>query len=165
MISEDLQKKFLEAYEAHSDGIFRHCYFRLSNRERAQELTQETFMRAWQTLKEGAEVQSIKAFLYRIAHNLVIDEYRKKKEVSLEMLQESGFDPSINDTKELVEHAIEKEKFLKALERLDEDERHLIVMRYIDDLGPSEIASLTGERQNVISVRLNRAVKKLESFI
>lgn len=122
-------------------------------------------MRAWQSLREGAEVQSIKAFLYRIAHNLVIDEYRKKKEVSLESLQENGFDPSINNTKELAEYAIEKQKFLKALERLDQDERHLIVMRYIDDLGPSEIASLTGERQNVISVRLNRAVKKLESFL
>ena len=73
------EKAFLEAYDTLSDAIFRQCYFRCFDRELARELTQECFMRTWEKLAEGAEIKNIKAFLYRVAGNLVIDNARRKK--------------------------------------------------------------------------------------
>src|SRR5437868_4029919 len=86
-----------EAYDQYADAIFRHCYFRLGNRERSKELMQEAFCKAWEHLSKGKDIEHVQAFLYRIAGNLVIDEIRRIKrrpETSLEHLQEEGFDPA-----------------------------------------------------------------------
>ena len=72
------EKLFLEAFDTHADSLFRHACFRLSDRERARDLVQDTFLKAWDYLRGGGEIQNIKSFLYRILHNLIIDEYRKK---------------------------------------------------------------------------------------
>ena len=79
----DIQDTFDHAYADYADAIFRHCAFRLMNRERGKELMQETFLRIWIELGKGVEVLNMRAFLYRIANNLIIDDVRKKKEMSL----------------------------------------------------------------------------------
>ena len=76
------------------DAIFRHCYFRVFDRERARDLVQETFLKTWEYLTRGHDIENIRAFLYRVATNLIIDDSRRKKEISLEQLSESGFDPA-----------------------------------------------------------------------
>ena len=76
------EKAFLEAFESYSDALFRHASFRISDRERAYDLTQDTFLKAWDYLAGGGTVKQYKSFLYRILHNLIIDEYRKKKSSS-----------------------------------------------------------------------------------
>jgi RNA polymerase sigma factor (sigma-70 family) len=80
----DRSKEFGEAYERYSDELFRHCSLRLSDRERALELTQEAFVRAWQYIQRGQEVRELRPFLYRTLRNLIIDEYRRHKNTSLE---------------------------------------------------------------------------------
>src|SRR3989338_5004860 len=90
------EQAFLEVYDTHADAIFRHCYFRVYDREAARELAQEAFTRAWTYLAEGKEVKNIRALVYKIANNLIIDGARKKREASLEALQEAGFAPATN---------------------------------------------------------------------
>src|SRR3989344_9327840 len=91
--AEDL---FAEAYEQYANEIFRHCYYRAHDRERALELMQETFMRTWEYIAAGHDIDNVRAFLYRSASNLVINDARRKKlrkEESLEQMQEeTGFD-------------------------------------------------------------------------
>jgi DNA-directed RNA polymerase specialized sigma24 family protein len=89
------KEHFLQAYLLHSDSIFRFCFFRLSDRELAKEVAQEAFTRTWQYLVNGSEIKNIRAFLYKTASNLVIDQYRKRRpQDSLEALQEAvGFEP------------------------------------------------------------------------
>src|SRR5438045_2414242 len=95
MTTELKQQEFLKAYDEYADAIFKHCYFRVSSRTKAEDLTQETFMKAWHYFAEGSVIENVKALLYRIATNLIIDEYRRKKEESLEnlMTHADAFDP------------------------------------------------------------------------
>jgi len=155
-------RAFLEAYDQLSDAIFRHCYFRVSDRDKAKDLMQETFMRTWQFVSEGKEIQNMKAYLYQVANNLIIHQYRKKKEVSLDDLQEDGFDPGFDDRSHL-ENFIAGKEAIEILPMLDDLYREVVVMRYIDDMSVSEIAQVLRISENVVSVRLHRALRKLRS--
>jgi RNA polymerase sigma-70 factor, ECF subfamily len=159
-----LEQEFLAAYDQYADAIFRHCYFRVFDRERGKDLMQEVFMRAWEYLAKGEKVLNMRAFLYRIANNLIVDESRKKKEASLDKLQEEGFDPGIDDT-DRINHRIEHARVLKTLRTLDDNYRDILVMRYMNDLSPSEIADVTGESANTVSVRIYRGLKQLRSML
>lgn len=157
------EKAFLEAYEQYGDAIFRHCYFRVSDREKAKDLVQETFSRAWQFIASGHEVQNMKAYMYQIANNLIIDYYRKKKDISLDGLQEDGFDPGFDD-REHLENFIAGKEALGMLESLDDAYRGVVIMRYVDDVPIQDIAVIMGVSENVVSVRLHRALKKLRGM-
>lgn len=155
---------FIKAYDAYADAIFRHCYFRVYNRELGKELMQETFTRTWDYMVKGNEVKNIRTFLYKIANNLIIDHVRKKKELSLETLQETGFEPS-HTTKDDVHTHIDAERVIEVIEKLDEMYREPVLMRYLDGLKPKEIAELLNETVNVVSVRINRGVKQLRELL
>lgn len=154
------EKKFLKAYDDFADAIFRHCYFRVYDRERARDLMQDTFIKTWEYLARGNEIENLRAFLYRVANNLVIDNARKKKPVSLESMQEDGFQPAAEDTLS-VQARIDAKMTLALLARIDKKHRDVIIMRYIDELSPKEIAEIIGETQNNVSVRLHRALGML----
>jgi len=66
-------------YKADSDAIFRFCLVRVSDREQAMDITEETFLRLWKSLLDGKEILNNKAFLFTLARHLIIDWYRKKK--------------------------------------------------------------------------------------
>lgn len=154
------EKKFLKAYDDFADAIFRHCYFRVYDQERARDLMQDTFIKTWEYLARGNEIENLRAFLYRVANNLIIDNARKKKPVSLESMQEKGFQPTAKDTPS-AQTRIDAKMTLALLARIDKKYRDIIIMRYIDELSPKEIADITGETQNNVSVRLHRALGML----
>jgi RNA polymerase sigma-70 factor (ECF subfamily) len=162
--SNNAEEQFQVAYEQYADAIFRHCYFRIFDRERGKDLMQETFVRAWGYLQEGKTVDNMRAFLYRIANNLIIDEIRKKKEVSLDDLRTKGWDPGYDGTVDM-QKRVEEGKIFAMLHRVQKDYREVIIMRYIDGLSPAEIAEILGESANTISVRLHRGIKQLHSFL
>src|ERR1700679_3555095 len=83
------ERKFKNAFETYSDELFRHCAMRLSDRERAVELTQECFLRTWDYVARGGTIEKYRPFLYRVLNNLIIDEYRKHKTQSLDALLEN----------------------------------------------------------------------------
>lgn len=155
---------FISAYDAYADAIFRHCYFRVFDRERARDLMQEAFMRTWEYVAKGKEVKNIRAFLYKVANNLIIDHSRKKKEFSLDELREKGFEPGF-DNKDKLQASIDGQAIFVALEKLDKKYRDVIFMRYVDEFSPKEIAAALGERENVISVRIHRGLKQLRSIL
>jgi RNA polymerase sigma-70 factor (ECF subfamily) len=152
---------FLQAYDTLSDAIFRHCYYRCYDREKAQELMQECFMKTWERIAAGDEILNLKAFLYRVAGNLVIDHSRRKKADSLEaMAESSGFDPVGSGAAE-IETAAESRLALALLDRLDDRHRQAVTLRYVEGLSPREIAEITGETENAVSVRIHRGLAQL----
>ena len=155
---------FIQAYDDLSDAIFRHCLFRLSDRERALDATQETFMRVWKYISEGNRIENIKAFLYRVANNIIIDEYRKKRPQSLDLLQDEGFDP-VGEGKEEIIEAADAGIVIEHITRLPDHYRDVIVMRYIDGLSVKEIALIIGESENNVSVRISRGLNKVRSLL
>ena len=161
---DKISKQFLDAYDKYADDLFRHVIFRVSDKEAAKELLQETFMKTWEYMKKGNKVDEIRPFLYRVLHNQLIDYLRKRKpQVSLDELSEEGFDIAHGGRKE-EESRIDAKKLLVLLDELEESYRNVLVMRYVDDMTIQEIAELTGDQPNSISVRLHRALKKLKEL-
>ena len=160
------EKRFLHAYEELSDALFRHAYYRILDRHKAQDLMQETFVRIWNAITEKHTIENMRAFAYTVLNHLIIDDVRKKKPVSFSPLDtddEKGFDPPSNDHAILETH-IEAEHLLGVLGELDPECRDLITMRFVDDLSIKEIAALTNERENTVSVRIHRALEKIRGI-
>lgn len=161
------EQQFLAAYDEYADAIFRHCALRLGDREIGKELMQDTFLRAWESIEKGTEVLQIRAFLYKIANNLIIDHARRKKlryEESLETLhEEKGFD--IPDREPGPARVMEGNLILSMLQRLEEPYRSAVIMRYVDDLPPQNMAELLNVSPNVISVRIHRGLKQLSTLL
>lgn len=163
-MEEDAEKQFLEAFDEFADAIFRFCYFKLGgDRELARDIAQETFLRTWEYLTLGKEVKMIRALLYKVARNLIIDHFRKKKAVSLEELALKGFEPSYDASG--IKNFAEAAEVLKALGNLEPAYREILVLRYVDDLSPGEIAAILGESENAVSVRIHRGLKKAREFL
>lgn len=159
-----LEQEFLKAYDSLSDAIFRHCYFRISDRDMAKDLAQETFTKTWEYIAKGGKVENIKAFLYRVANNLIVDEFRKKKELSLERLGEDGFEPVSRDDKD-IRADIEAKEMIRMIEKLEPDYREAVMMRHVEGMSVKEIAATIGESENVISVRIHRGLSKLRELL
>ena len=164
MNPKKVELQFIEAFNAHNDAIFRFCYYRVYNRELAKELTQETFLKTWKSLTDGNEIDNIRAFLYRVAKNIVIDHSRKKQTGSLDDLQEQGIDFGV-EIEATLQNNIDANSAIEVIKKLDEIYREVLLLRYVDGFGPKEIAELINETQNVVSVRLNRGLKQLQERI
>ncbi len=160
MDQDETKAYFLQIHDTYADDIYRFCLLKVSNRELAQDLTQEVFTRFWQALREGTVMRSERALLYTVARNLVIDWYRKKKESSLDVLTEQGSE-FMGDSAQDVTRLAEMEEALRVVNTLDDASKEALLMRFVEGLSPKEIATLTGESANAVSVRLNRAMKKV----
>ncbi|MDP3735656.1 MAG: sigma-70 family RNA polymerase sigma factor [bacterium] len=164
-MNQDIEEQFLKAHDAYADALFRHCYFRVYDRELAKDLTQETFCRTWTYLAEGKEIGNIRAFLYRVLHHVIVDEIRRKKSISLDRLIEKGFSPQDESFLEGEDQRRVVTELLQKLSRLDEPYRDAVRMRFVDELSPKEIASILGVSENVVSVRIHRGTKKLRHLL
>lgn len=162
-MTQEIQQQFLTAYGSYSSAIYRHCFFRVYSKTRAEELVQETFMRVWQYMSQGKDIDNIRAFLYRVANNLIIDESRKKKEESLEVLMEKspGFEPSYTGHKTMEKKVLYNE-VIEGMDDLPADYKDILMLRYVNDLDPKEIAQILETNANNVSVKINRAVKALK---
>lgn len=173
---EDKQQQFSDIFERHSDELFRHAFLRLSDRERALELTQETFFRAWNHVskKDAEEIRQWRSFLYRILNNLIIDEYRKHKTQSLDamlaneetsVMMEAELLRDETDELEAAVVRFDGQKAMAALGQLGEQHKTVLMLRYVDGLSPREIAESLGESENTVSVRIHRGIKKLQHIL
>ncbi|MBY0538719.1 RNA polymerase sigma factor [Patescibacteria group bacterium] len=154
---------FDEAFAQYGDAIFRFCIVKVSNVELAEDLTQEVFMRYWGYLKEDKEIQNPRALLYTIANNLAKDWYKKKKSDSLDDQIALGYDPVEKSAGPQL--LAEQAEVIDALAQLEENDREIMVLRYVDGLDPKDIALILNESANVISVRINRATKRLQTIL
>ena len=155
---------FSDAYEEYKDAIFRHCYFHTFDREHAKDLLQETFVKTWEYMAAGNSIENMRAFLYKVATNLIINAARKKKTTSLENMQEQGFDPGEEDAG-MHRDWVQEERVMTLLGKVEEPYRSAIAMRYVDGLLPAEIAEICGESPNVISVRIHRGLQQLKAHL
>ena len=170
---KDIEPLFRDAFGRHADELFRHASLRLSDRDRALEITQECFLKVWQYVQRGEEVREMRPFLFRTLRNLIIDEYRKSKSFSLDAMVEDddgGVVESnlLRDDTDVLESAMDRfdgKRAIVAIKKLPDLYRETIAMRYVDDLTISEIAGLVGESENVVSVRLHRGLKKLRDIL
>ena len=161
----NLRKTFSKIYDQYIDKIYRFIFLKVNSQEIAQDLTSETFLRGWESFKNGNKIENPQAFLYKIARNLVTDHYREKgkaKIVSAEYVKIT--DPRTN----LEEKALLKSDFdnvRTALVSLKEEYQDIIIWYYLDDLSISEIAKMLDKSEGATRVMLYRALKTLRAVI
>ena len=166
-INGDHEARFLKAFDEYNDALFRHAFLRISNREKAIDVVHDTFTKVWSYLRNGYEIDNFRPFLYKVLNNLIIDEYRRKKESSLDALleidgvDEGSFAELSESTAEALAATIDGKKAFELLEELPDQYREVIILRFVDQLGPREISDLIEESENVVSVRIHRGLKML----
>lgn len=140
--------------EEQYDKIYRYCYFKIYDVQLAQDITQETFLRFY---KQGLSLSSCKElpYLYTIAKNLCIDNFRKKAVESLEdMAEKVTYDPTVE--------WIESLSLRMLISKLPEDEQELIFLRYVNDIPITAICKITGLSRFAIYRRLSKSLKWLK---
>ncbi len=169
--SGDHEARFLKAFDDFNDALFRHAHLRVSNREKAVDLVHDTFTKVWAYLRNGYEVDNFRPFLYKVLNNLIIDEYRRRKEASLDAMleiegvDEGSFDELSESTVEALAATIDGRKAFELLEQMPDQYKEVIILRFVDQLGPREISVLIEETENVVSVRIHRGLKMLRQLI
>jgi len=140
--------------EKQYDKIYRYCYFKLYDKQLAQDITQETFLRFYRqglSFDQGRELP----YLYTIAKNLCIDEFRKQAVDSIEELEsEATSDPAEDWIDMLVLRSI--------VSNLPNDEQELLFLRYVNELPITSICKITGLSRFAVYRRLSKALKWLK---
>jgi RNA polymerase sigma-70 factor (ECF subfamily) len=158
---QDARASFERDYDEHADAIFRFLYYRLQDRERALELTQDVFMRFFEYLESGKRVEHTKTFLYRSAKNAFINEIRtKKKTVSLEERLDAGSQFSYEEVD--AEHLASQKEAVARASSLEEPYRSALVMRYVEGMQIKDIAEILETRENTVSVWIKRGIEHLK---
>lgn len=170
-IQGDHEARFLKAFDEFNDALFRHAFLRVSNREKAIDLVHDTFTKVWSYQRGGYHIDNFRPFLYKVLNNLIIDEYRRRKESSLDALlelegvDEGSFEELSESTAEALAATIDGKKAFELLAELPDQYREVIILRFVDQLGPREISELIEETENVVSVRIHRGLKILRRTI
>lgn len=154
------RETFNVAYAKFARALSRRARYKIESRERADELVQDTFLKIWLQIIGRREIDSMKALLFYILNHLIIDEYRKKKPVSLEVLAEKGFEVWTDDSEHLF-NKIDAGFVVLLIPKMTQKYRRVVTMRYVDDQSIHEIARLTGQSKNTVAVQIHRGLEQL----
>ena len=155
---------FRRLYERAHVIVYRYIYGSLGgSAQEAEDLAAETFIRAWKARQrfEGDDEAAI-GWLIQIAHNLIIDDYRRKKTRKIdEELDETRLNVSQAGPEERLLNQEQVQILQQMLLELDPDQREMIVLRYILEWPVNQIARHKGMLENTVSVNLRRALQRL----
>jgi RNA polymerase sigma-70 factor (ECF subfamily) len=168
VVAGDLEA-FGTLYERYLKPIYRYVYYRISAANDAEDLTEEIFVRAWRSLQKtgkSTEIKNFKAWLYRIAHNLVVDYHRQNREDLLEDISEDQRSDQHGPAAE--EISIRDQQHLQleeAIRSMDHPMQQVIILRFINGLSHAETAAIIGIKEGHVRVLQYRALKKLRGLL
>jgi RNA polymerase sigma-70 factor (ECF subfamily) len=148
------------AHNSYSVLMNKYAFFKIHDHAIGEDMVQDTFMKTWTYLIKGGKIDIMKAFLYHILNNLIIDQYRKKKTTSLDTLVEKGFDPGVDDSARILD-VFDGKAAILMIARLPEKYKRIMRMKYIQFLSIKEISILTGQSKNAVAVQTHRGMAKL----
>ena len=144
--------------------INRYIYFHVGNQQDTDDLTEIVFLNAWQNLPKFKQGKgTFKAWLYRIAHNQMVDYHRKKiPEDSIEEFSNITADMEKSENQIIAKQEIRR--LQEALAQLDERSRSVIIHRFIAGLDHRETAKLMGLSEGNVRIIQLRSLKKMKNF-
>jgi RNA polymerase sigma-70 factor (ECF subfamily) len=153
----------------HKQSVYNYIYFIVRNRELAEDIFQETFVKAIVTIKQGRYTENgkFRAWINRIAHNLIIDNFRQEKGENTISNDDSQIDLLNNSAicEDTIEDRLVKEQILtdvrNLIRYLPDNQREVLEMRYYQNLSFKEISDLTGVSINTALGRMRYAILNL----
>lgn len=144
------KRKFVKFYNDYHSPIQRFIYFRVNAREVAEDLTTEVFLKCFNYFKK-IKPENPRAVLYKIARNLVIDYYRKNRDIRLEQ-ETQAEDKHFTDLH-------------KALDKLKDEQKEVVVLFYFEGFKHQEIAQIIGKKEIAVRSILHRAKRQLKQHL
>jgi RNA polymerase sigma-70 factor (ECF subfamily) len=160
----DSTDNFEAVYESHARSIYRFLYWRTRNPQLSEDLTSSVFEKAWRS-RGSFHGGSVRAWLYRIARNVLIDHWRKKKDLlvdDVDSLNEETTSPSIS---EQLDRDVMLRRLHEALDTLPGDMRSVINLRFIEGLSCKQVAEKLDLGESNVRVIQYRALRKLRNHL
>ncbi|MBA7690673.1 hypothetical protein ES703_99204 [subsurface metagenome] len=159
------QQAFAQLYEEHFDKIYRYVVLRIGNETEAEDVTQQVFLNALQSISSFRwKGVPFSAWLFRIAHNQVVDYLRKKTKQATVPVDESTVSV-INNPQLLVEQRLDIEQLLSATRRLTPAQREVISLRFAGELPIAQVAKIIGKSQGAVKALQHSAIVALRKAL
>jgi RNA polymerase sigma-70 factor, ECF subfamily len=151
-------------YNRHYDAVYRYCFCRVADANLAQDLTGEVFVRMVQNLDRfEARGRPLLAWLYTIARNLVVDHHRAEAR-AFHLPLDEAFEVPVDgegDPVRVVDRKLEADCLAAALRHLTEEQRQVILLKFVEDLGNVEIAKMLAKSEGAVKALQHRALSAL----
>jgi RNA polymerase sigma-70 factor (ECF subfamily) len=152
------REAFARLYDRFVDRIYKYVYFKLGSRTEAEDVTAQVFLKAWEAI--GAYQYTERPFaswLYRIAHNLVVDHFRARRDVTSidELPGLEGRDPSLD---EVIQQHMTADVLRRAMTRLTPDQQQVLLLRFIEGYSTEQVAHLMGKQPGAVRTLQHRAL-------
>ena len=169
-IKKNDRQAFIKAYDLYIDQLYRFIYFKVGSKEEAEDLCSAVFLKAWNYILEKSliEEKSLKALLYKIARNSIIDYYRKNKDKESISLDAEQAAEAVDERRSAVDDLTLKMDLLvieTRLPRLKDEYREIIVLRFVNELSVKEIAEILDKPKGGVRVLIFRALKALRELV
>jgi RNA polymerase sigma-70 factor, ECF subfamily len=161
---------FDQLYQKYHQDLFRFLFYMVKNREQAEDLVQEVYIRVLKAYSSFEGKSSEKTWLFSIAKNVAIDHFRKQKGWKNWLTEK--FDPSTAQIKdhsplpeEVAEQREEIQKMYRCLDQCTVDQKMVIILRYIHELSISETAEALSWTESKVKTTQHRAIKALKKHM
>ncbi len=164
------QVAFEELYDKNINDIYRFIYFKIGKKDEASDLSSLVFLKTWEHIQKNkiSDHQTLRALIYKIARNVVVDYYRNRRPESLSLDDENNRIEVVDEEYDLeMEIGVkgEYERLMVKVMELKNEYREILIMRFVNDLSLDEISNITGKKKINIRVLLHRAIKALKEMI
>jgi len=155
-----------ELYDRHFDGIYRYLFTRVRHQADAEDLTEQVFLKMVDSIaRYRPRGVAFSSWLYRIAHNMLVDRYRRAGRSAVELTEHVRDDRPQTDPAAMAQNSEDRRRLLEAMRRLTPEQQQVITMRFIDNLEVDEIARLTRRRPGAIHSMQHRALASLYRYL
>jgi len=154
-------------YDEYVDQIFRYVFYKTGNFTEAQDLTGHTFLKAFENIN-SYEVRDVafSSWLYRIAHNLVVDHFRREsKRESVPIEEHQPAPSSSGNPVDTVMADMDSERLYRALLDLTHNQREVLVLKFIDSLSNSQVAEIMGISIGAVKSTQKRGLMSLNRIL
>lgn len=158
---------FGQLYDEYADQIFRYIYYKVGHIAESQDLTGQTFLKAFENI-ESYEMRDVafSSWLYRIAHNLVVDYFRRESKRERVSIDEQPPAPSNQgNPAEAVMADLESERLYKAMQKLTYNQREVLVLKFIDNLSNNQVAEIMGISAGAVKSTQKRGLLSLNRIL
>ena len=164
-VQQEIQMKMLltMAHNDYAKELKARAFFKVNDRALSEDLVQKTFLKTWNYLVKGGKIETMKAFLYHILNNVIVDEYRRHKASSLDVLLEKGFEPRVDYSPQII-NKLDGKGALSMIDSLPQKYQKVLRMRYIQDLTLEEMSDITGQSKNTIAGQVHRGLELIKSL-
>lgn len=152
-------------YDRYLHPLFRYIYYRVADYLEAEDLTELVFLKAWEGLGTlDLDNLNFRAWLYRIAHNAIIDRHRtRKSEISIEQVRSLHHDAPTPE--QAIQDQFETAQLSRAVSQLNEDQQQVITCRFILGISYTETAEIMDLKEGHVRVLQYRALKQLRKLL